>query len=194
MLLSSVGSSTAVYLYLPQKSWIQSQFLAWILSVSNKHSFSVGMKSNKHAGNKGRCSSACFTQCVELYISSTAFSISFCLLSCSSSEESFSQEQSDLWGLSVPHYLHELQKVENSLALEKWRVLLVRHFPFTSVLDFRSVLGNQSMSHGYSWAILFPCVWVCFTTLFLMFEWDRERKNAPHLTQERCHHLGCVLL
>lgn len=28
LLLSSVGSSTAVYLYTPQKSWIQSQFLA----------------------------------------------------------------------------------------------------------------------------------------------------------------------
>lgn len=27
LLLSSVGSSTAVYLYLPQESWIQSQFL-----------------------------------------------------------------------------------------------------------------------------------------------------------------------
>lgn len=28
LLLSSVGSSTAVYLHTPQKSWIQSQFLA----------------------------------------------------------------------------------------------------------------------------------------------------------------------
>lgn len=33
LLLSSVGSSTAVYLYTPEKSQTQSQFLASILSV-----------------------------------------------------------------------------------------------------------------------------------------------------------------
>lgn len=50
LLLSSVGSNTAVYLYTPEKSQIQSQFLATIFLFLTKHSFSVGMKPSKHAG------------------------------------------------------------------------------------------------------------------------------------------------
>jgi len=37
--MSSMGSSTAVYLYTPQKSWFQNQLLASILLVSNQTQF-----------------------------------------------------------------------------------------------------------------------------------------------------------
>lgn len=62
---------------LPRKAGSTASSWPEFCQFLSKHSFSVGMKPSKHAGNRGRCSSDCFTQRVELYISSTALSISF---------------------------------------------------------------------------------------------------------------------
>lgn len=62
LLLSSWAVAQQRICTLPRKTRSRASSWPEFCLFLTKHSFSVGMKPSKHAGNRGRCSSACFTE------------------------------------------------------------------------------------------------------------------------------------